>query len=80
MHKIEILNRLDKVAFYQKHIPSLKVNGRPEALGLCLFHDDHPSLSVNTETGVKQPTPEQAQKIAEVLQVNAESLFKVAQK
>lgn len=41
------------VDFYQKFIPSLKVNEKPEAIGLCPFHDDHhPSLSVNVETGL----------------------------
>lgn len=53
MNKTEILNRLDKAKFYQELIPSLKVNGKKEALGLCPFHDDHnPSLSVNVETGL----------------------------
>lgn len=53
MNKTEILNRLDKSKFYQGLIPSLKVNGKPEALGLCPFHDDtNPSLSVNVETGL----------------------------
>lgn len=53
MDKTEILNRLDKVKFYQELIPSLKSNGKPEALGLCPFHKDtHPSLSVNRETGL----------------------------
>ena len=53
MNKTEILNRLDKLKFYQALVPSLKVNGKPEALGLCAFHDDHnPSLSVNIETGL----------------------------
>ncbi len=53
MNKTEIFNRLDKGKFYQKFIPSLKVNGKSEALGLCPFHDDYnPSLSVNVETGL----------------------------
>lgn len=53
MNKENILERLDKAAFYAEHIPSLKVNGRPEALGLCPFHDDHnPSLSVNVDSGL----------------------------
>src|SRR3990172_7802144 len=52
MNKEQILNRLDKVRFYQKFIPSLNVNGKLEALGLCPEHGDtHPSLSVNLETG-----------------------------
>lgn len=53
MSKEQIFNRLDKVKSYQELIPSLKVNGKPEALGLCPFHDDtNPSLSVNVETGL----------------------------
>ena len=53
MNKTEILNRLDKSKFYQEHIPSLQINGKPEALGLCPFHEDNnPSLSVNVETGL----------------------------
>ena len=52
MEKAEILNRLDKSKFYQDFIPSLKINGKPEVVGLCPFHDDHnPSLSVNLESG-----------------------------
>jgi len=53
MNKQEILNKLDKSKFYQELIPSLKVNGKSEALGLCPFHDDHnPSMNVNVETGL----------------------------
>lgn len=53
MDKQEIFNNLNIPSFYQSHIPSLKVNGRPEALGLCPFHDDHnASLSVNIESGL----------------------------
>lgn len=53
MNNTEILNRLDKSKFYQELIPSLKVNGKPEALGLCPVHGDtHSSLSVNLETGL----------------------------
>lgn len=53
MNKTEILNRLDKAKFYQELVPSLEVNGKSEALGLCPFHNDsHPSLSVNLETGL----------------------------
>lgn len=52
-NKTEILSSLDIPKFYQELIPSLKVNGRPEALGLCPFHDDHnPSMNVNVETGL----------------------------
>lgn len=53
MDKKEILNRLDVAAFYKSHIHSLNINGKPEALGLCPFHDDHnPSLSINIKTGL----------------------------
>jgi putative DNA primase/helicase len=53
MNKQEILNKLDKAKFYQEFVPSLKVNGKPDALGLCPVHGDtHPSLSVNLETGL----------------------------
>ncbi len=53
MNKEKILEQLDKVKFYQELLPSLKVNGRPEALALCPFHDDkNPSLSVNIKTGL----------------------------
>ncbi len=53
MNKQEILNKLDKAKFYQELIPSLKVNAKPEALGLCPFHDDHnPSMSVNLKSGL----------------------------
>lgn len=53
MNKNEIFDRLDKTKFYQELIPSLKVNGKVEALGLCPFHDDtKPSLSVNIESGL----------------------------
>jgi putative DNA primase/helicase len=53
MNKEQILSRLNKEDFYKNLVPSLKVNGKPEALGLCPLHDDHnPSLSVNLETGL----------------------------
>ncbi|WKZ16241.1 MAG: CHC2 zinc finger domain-containing protein [Candidatus Jettenia caeni] len=52
-NKDRILKSLDFASFYQSHIPSLKVNGKPEVLGLCPFHDDHnASLSVNVESGL----------------------------
>ncbi|GEM_PF-1816978 len=53
MDKNDILVKLDKAKFYRELIPSLKVNGKPEALGLCPFHaDTNPSLSVNLQTGL----------------------------
>ncbi|HHT9107118.1 MAG TPA: CHC2 zinc finger domain-containing protein [Candidatus Wunengus sp. YC63] len=53
MNKEQILANLDIASFYQTQIPSLKVNVKPNALGLCPFHDDHnPSFSVNVETGL----------------------------
>ena len=53
MDKKEILSRINFADFYQTFIPSLKVNGKAEALGLCPFHDDkNPSLSVNVQTGL----------------------------
>lgn len=51
--KEQAIANLDIPYFYQTQIPSLRINGKPEALGLCPFHDDrHPSLSVNVETGL----------------------------
>lgn len=53
MNKQEILSRLDYRTFYKSLLPSLKENGKPEAMALCPFHDDHnPSLSVNLENGL----------------------------
>lgn len=53
MNKQQILTNLDIANCFQTQIPSLKVNGSPNAMGLCPFHDDHnPSFSVNTETGL----------------------------
>jgi 5S rRNA maturation endonuclease (ribonuclease M5) len=53
MNKQEILDRTNKEDFYKNLLPSLKVNGKKEALGLCPVHGDtHPSLSVNLETGL----------------------------
>ncbi len=53
MNKQQVLDGINFTQFYKEHIPSLKVNGKPEALGLCPFHDDHnPSLSVNLESGL----------------------------
>jgi len=51
--KTEILKRLNKTKFYKERIPSLQINGKPEAVGLCPFHDDtNPSLYVNLDKGV----------------------------
>ena len=53
MNNQKILDRLDIPQFYRELVPSLMENGKPEALGLCPFHDDHdPSLSVNIITGL----------------------------
>ncbi|HHT9138583.1 MAG TPA: DUF3987 domain-containing protein [Candidatus Wunengus sp. YC60] len=53
MNKQHVLDKINFADFYQELIPSLKINGKPEALGLCCFHNDHnPSLSVNVETGL----------------------------
>lgn len=53
MNKEIILSSLNFKDFYTQHIPSLKINGKAEAMGLCPFHDDkHPSLSVNVKTGL----------------------------
>ncbi|NUO10027.1 MAG: DUF3987 domain-containing protein [Candidatus Brocadia sp.] len=53
MNKQQILTNLDIANYFQTQIPSLKVNGSPNAMGLCPFHDDHnPSFSVNIETGL----------------------------
>lgn len=53
MDKQEVLNRIDYRSFYESFIPSLKENGKAEAIGLCPFHDDHhPSLSINLSSGL----------------------------
>ena len=53
MDKQKILDNLDIPEFYKELIPSLKLNGKPEALGLCHFHDDHnSSMSANLESGL----------------------------
>ncbi len=53
MDKLEILRKLDKTHFFKTYVPSLKTNGKPEALGSCPFHNDkNPSLSVNIESGL----------------------------
>lgn len=51
--KAEIFKRLDFSKFYEQRIPSLQINGKTEAVGLCCFHaDTNPSLSVNLSTGL----------------------------
>ena len=53
MNKEYILSHLNIKSFYHSIIPSLKVNGKSEAMGLCPFHDDHnPSLSLNLTSGL----------------------------
>lgn len=53
INKTEILSQLDLSKFYRERIPSLQINGKPEVIGLCPFHNDtHPSLGVNIETGL----------------------------
>ncbi|OOP56513.1 MAG: hypothetical protein AYP45_08705 [Candidatus Brocadia carolinensis] len=53
MQKQKILDRINFADFYKTFIPSLKVNGKAEAMGLCPFHEDeNPSLSVNIRTGL----------------------------
>ncbi|KXK28784.1 MAG: hypothetical protein UZ01_02524 [Candidatus Brocadia sinica] len=53
MNKQQILSKLNIRNFYQSLIPSLKINDKPEVLGLCPFHDDEsPSLSVNLKKGL----------------------------
>lgn len=53
MNKETVLSSLNFRNFYSQYIPSLKINGKSEAMGLCPFHDDHsPSLSVNIESGL----------------------------
>ncbi|MCF6147657.1 MAG: DUF3987 domain-containing protein [Candidatus Kuenenia sp.] len=53
MNKERILANLDIANFYKTQIPFLRINGKPNALGLCVFHNDrNPSLSVDVETGL----------------------------
>ena len=49
----DVLAKMDFRAYYESKVKNLRINGGPQAMGLCPFHDDHtPSLSVNLETGV----------------------------
>ncbi len=52
--KQAILRALDLRAFYSQAVPSLKINGTAEAVGLCPFHDDraHPNFHINLDTGL----------------------------
>lgn len=53
MQKEAILSRIDYHNYYERHLPSLKKNGKAEALALCPFHPDtRPSLSINLESGL----------------------------
>lgn len=53
MNKDAILSHLNIPSYYKTLIPSLKINGKAETVGLCPFHDDHnPSLSVNLTSGL----------------------------
>ncbi len=53
MNREGIISQINFRSFYQEFIPSLKINGKAQAMGLCPFHDDkNPSLSVNIETGL----------------------------
>lgn len=46
LDKEKILRTIDIPGFYQSFIPSLKINGKAEIMGICAFHNNHnPSLS-----------------------------------
>ena len=50
--KKEILSRTDFKTLYRELIPKFKETKHDQAIGLCLFHNDHhESLSLNTITG-----------------------------
>jgi putative DNA primase/helicase len=52
MNKDFILSQLNLRTFYYDLIPSLKINGKNKAVGLCPFHNDHdPSLKIDLNTG-----------------------------
>lgn len=53
INKDDILHHLNITEFYQELIPSLKINGKIEVMGICPFHeDDSPSLSINIKSGL----------------------------
>ncbi|MCC7201864.1 MAG: DUF3987 domain-containing protein [Nitrospirae bacterium] len=53
LDKRAVLQKVDITEFYKSHIPSLKINGKIEVMGLCPFHDDtYPSWSVNLQSGL----------------------------
>ncbi len=41
LNKGTVLSNIDFSSFYKTLIPSLKDTGKDQALGRCLFHDDH---------------------------------------
>ncbi len=53
MNKDEVLEHLDKQAYYQQYFPNAHWNGKDEVKVKCCFHDDkEPSLSINFKTGL----------------------------
>ena len=54
MNEETALEHLDFRAFYKAAVPSLRINGKAEAIGLCPFHNDqaHPNFQVNLDSGL----------------------------